>query len=1245
MGKRFQSRPPSRAVRLGLSAVLAIGLMPWGGVAVAAEGEGGLADAAASSFASVSGFYGWTSPHYSFDENGYPLYDENGNPIQELYSVDIRDADLSGDTLVVPKTFDMETSQGNSENITPKNLGIAGDERDGNALVSVKHLILEDSSNLDSLYVRGMPSLESIEVRNANHLTQLIVSECANLSSLDIPVDSIRGLGLVKCPKLNYESVLAKCCNTLTNLSLAFCSGALNFDGSSFPNLERCSFNSLDLQSYDFLPCSKLESLNLYSCGLDFVDLSKIPQSVTSFSCQGNRIADTTPIVERFGDGAKVDGQFSNMSAEPNWGIHVIDDECANGYLMPGASVAFDTADTYLPTMDKRGWLSEDRVARNALSNYSVESSDPSVVSCKLDENGSESGIGGRLVLDAVASGTATIKVHYSFQGRYRTYEDDQVVDVVVSAEENPIASIESADSLSFNAVTDCAICKAGGVDHVEQLGTQAYVLVRGADSAHAFTLGQDVRVSSSDESVVSAYLSRNQFSANANLEVCVGDPGDAVLTLTAYKDGNQTGVEKKIAVHVGEQVNPTLVVQPEATIYMEKNITKGASIVARPNSSGTYLSSYEANGAIEALKRQHVQFDYGVTSSGYPDYVPYVTATSDNPEVATIKDGYLSERSAGVANITISDIWGNQGTCKVTVVDRDDIGAKLSLTQDELTVEQGKQLDMSKYIAGLDKLTESERSALQPLVFKTGNTGVAVFKSADGTEGLNNQDVLQMLARGVGDTTVTLCYPTSARYGSYVQDVNNWEVKELGSMTIHVIEPKPDERQSVEAPSAPQGLAYTGAEQVGIKDSDFYTVENGSATNAGSYAAKLSLKDKEHCVWASTGTSDDLTVDWCIEPASISEVKVSGIDEAYAYTGKAISPNVKCMFNGKELKRGMDYVLTLSDNVKVGTAKVSIAGKGNFSGTQDKTFTIEKNPAKWMSDSRGWWYSNGDDTYPSSCWKEIDGSFYYFDASGYMKTGWVSDGGKWYYCNGSGAMQTGWQVIGGAWYWFDVDGEMATGWRIVDGAYYLFAGSGAMQTGWQQSGGAWYYLASSGAMATGWQAIGGAWYWFADSGAMATGWSRIGGTYYLFAGSGAMLTGWQQSGGAWYYLAGSGAMQTGWLQLGSTWYWFDASGAMATGWRSIGGTYYFFDGSGAMATNRWVGDYYVTGSGAMATNQWVGGYYVGADGQWQYVYWTPGGGSYHRTTGCPTLSKSTTILHGTWYDAGNRSMCKVCWH
>ena len=58
MGKRFQSRPPLDAGRLGLSAVLAIGLLLWSGVAVAAEGEGESTDAVASRSASVSGLYG-----------------------------------------------------------------------------------------------------------------------------------------------------------------------------------------------------------------------------------------------------------------------------------------------------------------------------------------------------------------------------------------------------------------------------------------------------------------------------------------------------------------------------------------------------------------------------------------------------------------------------------------------------------------------------------------------------------------------------------------------------------------------------------------------------------------------------------------------------------------------------------------------------------------------------------------------------------------------------------------------------------------------------------------------------------------------------------------------------------------------------------------------------------------------------------------------------------------------------------
>ena len=76
-----------------------------------------------------------------------------------------------------------------------------------------------------------------------------------------------------------------------------------------------------------------------------------------------------------------------------------------------------------------------------------------------------------------------------------------------------------------------------------------------------------------------------------------------------------------------------------------------------------------------------------------------------------------------------------------------------------------------------------------------------------------------------------------------------------------------------------------------------------------------------------------------------------------------------------------------------------------------------------WVQDDIGWWYRNGDQTYPASRWQEIGGKWYYFNEYGYMVTGWVLSGGIWYYCGADGAMLTdtvtpdGYTVDGsGAW-------------------------------------------------------------------------------------------------------------------------------------------------------------------------------------------------------------------------------------
>ena len=62
-----------------------------------------------------------------------------------------------------------------------------------------------------------------------------------------------------------------------------------------------------------------------------------------------------------------------------------------------------------------------------------------------------------------------------------------------------------------------------------------------------------------------------------------------------------------------------------------------------------------------------------------------------------------------------------------------------------------------------------------------------------------------------------------------------------------------------------------------------------------------------------------------------------------------------------------------------------------------------------------------------------INGTWYYFDGSGWMVTGWKQVNGSWYYMDASGAM------VKNAWvgdYYLGADGAMATNTWI--GQYYV---------------------------------------------------------------------------------------------------------------------------------------------------------------------------------------------------------------
>ncbi len=74
----------------------------------------------------------------------------------------------------------------------------------------------------------------------------------------------------------------------------------------------------------------------------------------------------------------------------------------------------------------------------------------------------------------------------------------------------------------------------------------------------------------------------------------------------------------------------------------------------------------------------------------------------------------------------------------------------------------------------------------------------------------------------------------------------------------------------------------------------------------------------------------------------SISSASVTLSTSTYAYDGKAKTPSVTVKVGGKTLKNDTDYTVSYSNNIKVGTATVKITGKGNYTGSVSKTYSIK---------------------------------------------------------------------------------------------------------------------------------------------------------------------------------------------------------------------------------------------------------------------------------------------------------------
>jgi hypothetical protein len=72
--------------------------------------------------------------------------------------------------------------------------------------------------------------------------------------------------------------------------------------------------------------------------------------------------------------------------------------------------------------------------------------------------------------------------------------------------------------------------------------------------------------------------------------------------------------------------------------------------------------------------------------------------------------------------------------------------------------------------------------------------------------------------------------------------------------------------------------------------------------------------------------------------------------NNTYIYTGNPITPNFTINIGGQKLSSGTDYDIEFTDNVNVGTAHVTITGKGRFKGVIQREFEIKPVPARSLS-------------------------------------------------------------------------------------------------------------------------------------------------------------------------------------------------------------------------------------------------------------------------------------------------------
>ena len=185
------------------------------------------------------------------------------------------------------------------------------------------------------------------------------------------------------------------------------------------------------------------------------------------------------------------------------------------------------------------------------------------------------------------------------------------------------------------------------------------------------------------------------------------------------------------------------------------------------------------------------------------------------------------------------------------------------------------------------------------------------------------NAGTAKVIVTGMGNYTGTVTKTFTI--------TQNQEVKEISECTITLSQTSYTYDGKIKTPSVTVKL-----DGKTLTLNTDYTVSYSDNINAGT--AKVTVTG----IGNYTGSK---TVNFTITVgvADISKATVTLDKTSYNYDGKAKTPSVTVKLDGKTLTLNTDYTVSYSDNINAGTAKVTVTGKGNYTGSKTVNFTIAK--------------------------------------------------------------------------------------------------------------------------------------------------------------------------------------------------------------------------------------------------------------------------------------------------------------